>query len=98
MVMESGSWIRENQVKFHAHLNNMEESLLSTRKEKEEIESLTHQLETGRSRASLELQVCSTPENVRGRTKPGIRPSRGYDHMDVKVTTSCNLALTRKQP
>lgn len=74
----------------------MEESLVSARREKEEIETLTHQLETGRSKASLELQVCNNPEHVCERTKPGIRFSRGYDHMNVKFATYCNLALTRK--
>lgn len=45
------------QVKFHSHLNSMEESLIATRKEKAEVEALTRQLETGKTKAALELQV-----------------------------------------
>lgn len=45
------------QVKFHAHLNSMEESLNATKREKIDVESLTRQLETGRTKATLELQA-----------------------------------------
>ena len=48
---------RSLQVKFHSHLNSMEESLNATRKEKAEVEVLTRQLETGKTKAALELQV-----------------------------------------
>eukprot|EP00903_Cladosiphon_okamuranus_P012596 g11787.t1 len=48
--------LERNKVKFHAHLNSMEESMNATKREKMDVESLTHQLETGRTRATLELQ------------------------------------------
>ncbi|CAM9294778.1 unnamed protein product, partial [Choristocarpus tenellus] len=45
-----------NQVKFDAHLNGMEEALKATRKEKNDVEAMTRQLETGRTKAMLDLQ------------------------------------------
>ncbi|CAM9125525.1 unnamed protein product [Pylaiella littoralis] len=48
--------LERNKVKFHAHLNSMEESLNATKREKIDVESLTRQLETGRTNATLELQ------------------------------------------
>lgn len=51
----------------------MEESLIATRKEKAEVEALTRQLETGKTKAALELQVrqeieyparCRRPKKV----------------------------------
>lgn len=48
------------KVKFHAHLNSMEESLNATKREKIDVKSLTRQLETGRTRATLELQARKT--------------------------------------
>lgn len=50
------------KVKFHAHLNSMEESLGATRRERSEVESLTRQLETGRTKITLELQARQAPE------------------------------------
>ena len=50
------------KVKFHAHLNSMEESMNATKREKMDVESLTRQLETGRTKATLELQAS---ENYR---------------------------------
>ncbi|CAN0184649.1 unnamed protein product, partial [Hapterophycus canaliculatus] len=49
--------LERNKVKFHAHLNSMEESMNSTKREKIDVESLTRQLETGRTKATLELQA-----------------------------------------
>ncbi|CAM9382781.1 unnamed protein product [Ectocarpus fasciculatus] len=49
--------LERNKVKFHAHLNSMEESLNATKREKIDVESLTRQLETGRTKATLELQA-----------------------------------------
>lgn len=49
--------IHRLQVKFHAHLNSMEESMNATKKEKVDVESLTRQLETGRTKTTLELQA-----------------------------------------
>lgn len=48
------------QVTFHSHLNIMEESLNATQREKNEVESLTRQLETGRTKATLNLQARIT--------------------------------------
>lgn len=42
----------------------MEESLIATRKEKGEVEALTRQLETGKTKAALELQVRQYSKNL----------------------------------
>ncbi len=54
------------KVKFHAHLNSMEESMNATKKERIDVESLTRQLETGRTRATLELQARRTLSSTEG--------------------------------
>lgn len=45
------------QVTFRSHLNRMEEVLNAAHREKNDVESLTRQLEAGRTRAALDLQV-----------------------------------------
>lgn len=89
------------KVKFHAHLNSMEESMNATKREKVDVESLTRQLETGRTKATLELQASElnevTPRLVPSSAQNGYHNLQKLQCVSHVVRRRCAASLQNNE-